>query len=91
MRRGHDPNGAAGVGALQVGGGAQFRGLDGQSLGQAEGLSGAISTVGLVPPLYHRRLRGRRLVLARKHHGLEEHSVALLLPHADVYTMAQVS
>lgn len=90
MCRGHDPYCAAGVGALQVGGGAQFRGLDSQTLRQGEGLSGAVSTVGLVPPLYHWRLRGRCLVLARKDHRLEKHSVPLLLPHGDMYAIAHV-
>lgn len=88
--RGHDAYCAAVVGALQVGVGTQFRGLDGQTLRQGEGLSGAVSTVGLVPPLDHWRLSGRCLVLARKDHRLEKHSVPLFLPHGDMYAMAHV-
>lgn len=72
-----------------MGGGAQLRGLDGQGLGEGEGLPGAVPAVGLVPPLHHGRLRGRRLELAREDHGLEEHGVALFVPHGDVNAIAQ--
>lgn len=88
LRRGHNPHRAAGVGALQVGRGAQLGGLDGQTLGQGEGIARAVSTVGLVPPLHHRRLTGGRLVLAWEDHGLEKHCEPLLLPHRDVHAMA---
>lgn len=88
LGRGHNPYCAAGVGALQVGSGTQLRGLEGQILGQGEGLSGAVSTVGLVPPLHHRRLSGDCLVLTREDHGLEKHRKPLLLPHCDMDAIA---
>lgn len=78
-------NCAAVVGALQVGCGAQVRGLDAQILN--EGLFGAVSTVGLVPPLHHWGLGGGRMVLTREDHGLEEHCKTLLLPHYDVHAI----
>lgn len=89
LRRGHDPHGAACVGALQVGRGAHLGRLHGQALGQAEGVPRAVPAVGLVPPLHHRRLGGGRLVLTREDHRLEEHGVALLLPHGDVHAIAR--
>lgn len=80
-------NCAAAVGALQVGLGAQLGGLDAQILQQGEGLSGAVSTVRLVPPLHHRSLGGGRLELAWEDHRLEEHRKPLLLPHCDMHTV----
>lgn len=87
LRRGHDPDCAAAVGALQVRRGPQLWGLDAQGLLQAEGLSRAVSAVGLVPPLHHGGLGGGRLVLAREDHGLEEHREPLLLSHYDIDTI----
>lgn len=87
LGRGHNANCAAAVRALQVGRGSQLRGLDAQTLWEREGLLGAVSTVGLVPPLDHWGLGGSRLVLTWQHHGLEEHRKPLLLPHDDIHTV----
>lgn len=89
LRRGHNPNGPAVVGTLQVGSGSEIGRLHAQTLRQGEGLSRAVATVGLVPPLHHRVLDGARLVLTREDHGLEEHRKPLLLPHRDMDTITR--
>lgn len=87
LRRRHNPNCAAAIGALQVGLSTQLRRLDAQTLWQGEGLSSAVMTVGLVPPLHHRGLCGGRLVVAREDRRLEQHRKPLLLPHCDMHTI----
>lgn len=82
---GYDADGAAAVGALQVGCGAQLGPLDPKALGKSEGVSCAVMAVGFVPPLHHRGLGRRRVVLALEHHRLEEHGETLLLPNRHLH------
>lgn len=87
LRRGHHPNRAAAVGALQVSRSSQLRGLHAQSLLQGEGVPRAVPAVRLVPPLHHRSLPGGCLVVTGEDHGLEEHRKLLLLWHCDMHTI----
>lgn len=87
LLRGHDPDRPAAVGALHLGRGSQLRGLVAQRVRKGEGGLCGVSTVGLVPPLHHRRFAGGRMILAPEDHGLEEHGVLLLVPHCDVHAI----
>lgn len=88
--RGHNADCAAAVGALQVRPRARAGRRDSQTLWEGEGLPGAVAAVGLVPPLHHRGLDGRGVVLAVEDHRLEEHRISLLLPHRDFHAITHI-
>lgn len=85
LSRRHDAHRPAAVPAVQVNGGAELRAVDGQRVGEAEGVARAIAAVGLVPPLDDRSLRGDAAVLTRQNHRLEEHRKAPLVTNRDLH------
>lgn len=61
-----------------------------QAVGEAEGISCAVTAVRLVDPLHHGSLSGHAVVLTRQDHWLEQHSIPLLISHKHVNSWARV-